>query len=73
MELEFFLLNDKEYLIIDEIKYNDTNYLYLVNNKNSKDFVIRKEKDDLLVGLDNDNEFNDVMSLFVQKNIKEIK
>ena len=73
MELDFVTLDNKEYLVIDEIKHNDINYIYLVNNKNSKDFVIRKEKDDLLVGLDNEEEFNEVMKSFINKNIEEIK
>ncbi|MBR3049212.1 MAG: hypothetical protein IKG58_01460 [Bacilli bacterium] len=73
MELDFVTLDNKEYLIIDEIRHNDINYLYLVNNKNSKDFVIRKEKGDLLVGLDNEEEFNDVMQSFINKNVEEIR
>ena len=72
MELEFVNINNMEYLIIDEIKYDNSNYLYLVNNKNSNDFIIRKESGDLLVGLDNEDEFRNVMKVFAEKHNKDV-
>ncbi len=71
-------IEDREYLIIDVLEYNDTTYLYLVNNSDSDDDkaivkVLYEGDDDYVVNIDNDDEFNYVLSLFAGKNKENIK
>ena len=59
------------FIIIDEVDYNNNKYLYLMNMNDTTDFFIRKQKDnDTIVGLDKDEEFANVMRLFTEKNMK---
>ncbi len=63
-------LDGKEYIIIKEIPYNNVIYTYLVEDVNNQEFCIRKvikENDkDVLVRLDNENEFNMALNLYNQ-------
>lgn len=60
------LENGKEYIIINQVKLNN-NYLILVNTNDYKDFAIRKEENNELIGLNNEIEFNNVLLAFFQK------
>lgn len=68
------LENGLEYLIIDEIldNNNNNNYVYLTNVNDEEDFCIRKyiiENDnEIYVGLDNDDEFDQALQLYAKKN-----
>lgn len=66
------LENGLEYLIIDEIQDNNNNYVYLTNVNDEEDFCIRKyiiENDnEIYVGLDNDDEFDQALQLYAKKN-----
>lgn len=66
------LENGLEYLIIDEILDNNNNYVYLTNVNDEEDFCIRKyiiENDnEIYVGLDNDDEFDQALQLYAKKN-----
>lgn len=61
-----------EYMVMDEIDNANTTYYYLANIDDEEDFCIRKidkNKDNqLLVGLDSDQEFDRAMLLFMKKN-----
>ena len=61
-----------EYMVIDEIDNATTTYYYLAIIDDEEDFCIRKiekENDDqLLVGLDSDQEFDRAMLMFMKKN-----
>lgn len=69
------LENEEEYLIIDTIILQDKKYLILVNEKNYYDICIRKviEKDDkeVLVKLESEEEFENVVTRFNNKHVKE--
>ncbi len=70
-ELDFIMLeNNKECIIVDQIIYNNQKYVFLVNSKDSNDFTIRKEINNLLVGLDNNIEFEKVMTVFIKERLK---
>ncbi len=70
-ELNFIMLeNNKECIIVDQIIYNNQKYVFLVNSKDSNDFTIRKEINNLLVGLDNNIEFEKVMTVFIKERLK---
>lgn len=66
------LENGVEYTEIDELVYNNSRYVLLSNIKNVKDSCIRKieveDDEEYLCRLENDKEFNEVLSLFIEKN-----
>lgn len=59
------------YVILEELNYQDTTYVYLTNISDERDFCIRKVKhendQDLLVGLDDEEEFKLALRLFTIK------
>lgn len=70
-ELKIVNLEGKEYTVLDEIQYRNIIYVYFVNPNNLVDFCIRKlvdEQKELLLGLDNREEFEHAIKLFKEKN-----
>ena len=61
-----------EYMVLDEIDLDNNTYVYLTNVDDEEDFCIRKvdntKNDSMLVGLDNDNEFDTILDMFLEKN-----
>lgn len=72
-ELEYIILeNGRDYFIIDEITENNVTYLYLTNENDEKDFCIRKMgKDNEVLKLDNDKEFDKALLYFTKKHKDE--
>lgn len=68
------LEDNVEYLVIDKIKEKDFYYVYLINQKDDADLVVRKEvlenNDKFLVGLDDEEELEKALDLFLEKNDK---
>ena len=69
MKLNFVTLeNGIDYMIMDEKEFNNVKYIYLVNEEDSSDFCIRKVVteygEEMLSGLDNDDEFQVAVNLF---------
>ncbi len=63
-------IDGKQYLIIDQIKDKDNEFVYFSNEEDPKDFCIRKlasDDNDTLVGLDSDEEFDYALGLFLDK------
>lgn len=64
--------NGIEYIIVDEVNYNDNKYIYLTNINDEEDFCIRKSiivnNEEMYIGLDNDDEFNLALELYSKKN-----
>ena len=64
------LSNGNRYEIIDKIKYNNENYLFLVNEENDLDRCIRKqiiENDKEIFKTLTKEEFQNVIALFIKK------
>lgn len=62
-------LDNKDYLIKDKIKLDNIYYYFLININNINEVIIRKEnKDKELVSLKDEEEFNKIMKLFLQRN-----
>jgi len=62
-------LDNKDYLIKDKIKLDNIYYYFLINTNNINEVIIRKEnKDKELVSLKDEEEFNKIMKLFLQRN-----
>jgi len=66
------LENGVEYTEIDKLVYNNTEYLLLSNVKDVKDSCIRKieieNNEEFVCRLEDDNEFDIVLDLFMEKN-----
>jgi len=72
MNIEVVNIDDKNYYVVNELNIENKKYVFLVNEKNNKDIVIRKLKkeDDkeFLIGLDDEKEFDLVMKEYLNKN-----
>ncbi len=71
--LDIVTLEDMlQYAVIDEITKEGNTYIYLTNISDETDFCIRKLKEEndikILVGLDDDNEFDLALKYFESKN-----
>ena len=66
-------IDNKEYILLDEVELNNQKYVYLINSLDPEDTVIRKYGlDNTLLGLDSEQEFDDVLTAFFQKNKTEV-
>ena len=73
MEVNTIVLeNGVEYTEIDELVYNEVKYILLANVDNVKDYCIRKieikDDEEYLCRLDDDNEFDMILDMFLEKN-----
>ena len=70
------LENGKEYGIIDTLTHNNSNYLVLANILDNNDFcvrkVIEKEGREVIIKLNNQNEFEEIMEMFYNKHRGEL-
>ena len=69
-QVEIIDIENKKYMVLNEITENGETYLYLTNIKNPKDFIIQKvdkNDKDYLVNLDNDEEFKKALELFKKR------
>lgn len=65
-EVMIYTFNDMNYILVDRID----NYLYLSNENNPHDMMIRKEDledDTVLLPLDNEEEFDKALRLLSEK------
>lgn len=74
MEVNVITLeNGHDYMIVDAIEINNDKYLFLANEDNDIDMCIRKvilkDGKDYLIKLDNDEEFDEVMTAFNNKHL----
>lgn len=65
------ILDDKKYLVVDTIEANNAKYVYFVDDDDDTDFFVRKEvtenEEKFLIGLDDDQEYDKAMNLFIEK------
>lgn len=70
-------LDGKDYIEVDTIDINNNTYVYLVNEKDEKDYTIKKityENDkSFYEPLDNEEEFEIALLIFTKKNIDVLK
>ena len=69
------VLDGIKYQVVDKIKVETKEYVYLVNENDKNDICCRKEIDEngktFLVGLDSDEEVNLTLKLFLEKHQNE--
>lgn len=66
-QVEIIDIDNKKYMVLNEIEDSGETYLYLTNVKNPKEFLIQKvdkNDNDYLINLDNEEEFNKALNLF---------
>lgn len=71
-EVDIYTFDNKNYVLLDRIE----NYLFLSNEKNDYDMMIRKvenedEDEETLLPLESDEEFEKALLLLVTKKLKE--
>lgn len=69
-EVDIYTFDDKNYVLLDRIE----DYLFLSNEKNDHDMMIRKvdaDDEDTLLPLESDEEFEKALLLLVTKKLKE--
>ena len=67
MQVEVLDIDNKKYMVLNEISDNDETYLYLSNINDPKDFLIRKldkNNKEYLINLDDKEEFKKAMGYF---------
>ena len=76
-ELDAIKLEGKEFVIIDEIIINNTKYVHLASASDVNDFCIRKVvmmgENEILTGLDSDEEFDMALDSFAKKNYEDLE
>lgn len=69
------VLDGIKYQVVDKIKVETNEYVYLVNENDKNDICCRKEIEEngktFLVGLDSDEEVNLTLKLFIEKHQNE--
>lgn len=74
MEVDIITLeNGNNYMVMEKQEFNNQQYLFLVNENNKSDFVIRKIVGDNLVGLTDENELTNVLKRFINIKYMELE
>ena len=67
------LEDGNNYVVISNITHEENRYIYLVDEKNEKNFCIRKiiteNNEEFIVPLESDQEFNKALILFKEVNM----
>lgn len=61
-----FSFNNNNYYVINEIDYNNHHYVYLTNEKDKEDIMIRRVKGNIIEPLDSEEELLEVLKLFIK-------
>lgn len=67
---EIILDNDKSYIIIDNFKLKDKEYLFLISEE--KDTALVQIEDNTLKTIESDSEYNEVFTMVIEKNKEEV-
>lgn len=64
--VNYYTIEGKDYLIVNEVDYNNNHYVYLINELENDDIMIRKVVNDFLEPLDSEEELFNVMKLIMK-------
>lgn len=71
IELNTIKINNIEYVELEKINNNNNTYVLLSNPNNPSDYMIKKlvieNNEEYLYGLQNEEEFNEILKLFTKK------
>lgn len=68
-DVEIVEINNNNYVILKEVKHNDTSYLYLSNLEDEEDTMIRKIKGDSIIPLASEEEFEIACNLLIKEGL----
>lgn len=68
-DVEVVEIDNTTYMILKEVNHKDTSYLYLSNINDEDDMLIRKVKDDMIIPLENEEEFEIASNLLVKEGL----
>lgn len=70
--VDTIVMNNKEYIVIDDIPIDGVRYIYLVSSDDPRNFCIRKinivNDSEYIVNLDTKEEFDKALAKFNEKN-----
>lgn len=75
VEVEVYEIDNKDYILLNKTEIAGEIYLYLVNEENENDFLLRKvDKNDptCIIPLENEQEVEKASLLLVNKELSEI-
>lgn len=64
--VNYLEIDGKDYIIVNEVDYNGVHYVYLVNEKDEKDIMIKKYNNEILEPLSSKEEVNELLSLLTK-------
>lgn len=64
--VNYLEIDGKDYIIVNEVDYNGIHYVYLVNEKDEKDIMIKKYNNEILEPLSSKEEVNELLSLLTK-------
>ena len=64
--VNYLEIDGKDYIIVNEIDYRGSHYVYLVNENDEKDIMIKKYNNEILEPLKSKEEVNELLSLLVK-------
>lgn len=64
--VNYYEINGRDYIVLNEVDYNNNHYVYLCNEFDKKDLMVRKVIGDVLEPLDSDAELVEVLKLIVK-------
>ena len=65
--VNYLEIDDKNYIIVNEIDYKNNHYVYLVNEKDTEDIMIKKYNNDILEPLTSHKEVDELLKLLTKK------
>lgn len=61
-----YTINDIDYIVVNEVDYNANHYVYLSNEFDETDVMIRKVNNNTLEPLESEEELNSVLKLLIK-------
>ena len=68
-EFEVVEINEMSYIILKEVTYKETSYLYLSNVNDEEDTLIRKAEGDMIIPLTSEEEFEIACNLLIKEGL----
>lgn len=68
-DVEVVEIDNSTYVILKEVTHKDTSYLYLSNINDEDDMLIRKVDKEMLVPLENEEEFEIACNLLIKEGL----
>ena len=64
--VNYLEIDGKDYIIVNEVDYKGSHYVYLVNENDENDIMIKKYNNEILEPLSSKEEVNELLSLLTK-------